>query len=160
MSQEYANNRITKADLKSREREIRKTPKEKRLGKFHAYRHYGALRHSQEEGYHHLYLTGIVDGRTKKTCTCGLVIYMDEQYEQFIPSEELKLDPVQMVDGHRRLPDCEGRTIALIVTSNLDESRGKFIQDAYCQGCLEVVKAVSGKEADAFVERHNSTCLK
>ena len=160
MTPEYANNHITKADLKSRERDIRKTPKEKRLGKFHAYRHYGQLRHSQQDGFHHLYLTGVIEGRTKKSCTCGLVIYMDEENETFIPKVGLDLDPVQMVGGHRRLPDCEGRTVALIVGSDLIEKGSKYTWDAYCQGCLEVVKAVSGKEADAFVERHNTSCLK
>ena len=76
------------------------------------------------------------------------------------PNEDLKLEPLVLVSGHRNLPSCEGETVALIVAFVFEKALNDYLWTAFCQRCGVVLRKVRDTEAKAFVEAHNETCKK
>ena len=89
-----------------------------------------------------------------------MYVFEGDVPSQNLPKWDFQLDSVQAASGHRRLPECEGKVIALIVGFTWVEEAGIYIWRAYCQECFEFIADVSGNDADAFVESHNKSCLK
>jgi hypothetical protein len=160
MPNEYVDNRVTQADIKSRERAIQRAPKNQKLGRWYAYRHYAQLDYEQGQGFHHRYLVGHVDERVKEHCTCGLIIDQSEEQLLAQPRVDLQLELVQLVRGHRNLPSCKGSTLALIVRQRWIEETDERKWTAYCQECSEVIHEVPLTLAQNFVKEHNANCLK
>jgi hypothetical protein len=126
-------------------------------GSWRMFLHYAQLRREQQQGYHFQYLTN-QDG---VVCTCGLVIGGgDELLPLFYPNEDLGLEPMQMLGGHRKLPEYEGTSVALIVNYRYVMEVNDYVWTAYCQVCGKFVRKVRQVEATSFVEGHNSTCQK
>jgi hypothetical protein len=82
----------------------------------------------------------------------------DELLPLFYPSDDLHLEPMQMVAGHRNLPSCEGETVALIVGFRFDWVINDYLWTAYCQICGKSVVEVANAAAKEFVADHNRTC--
>ena len=157
MPKEYEDNRVTDAEVAKRRRDLSKAPSERKVGRWYALRHYSQLQREQNQGYHHGYLRG--EGSLH--CTCGLVIKESDEFLVLnYPNEELKLEPLVLVSGHRNLPSCEGETVALIVAFVFEKALNDYLWTAFCQRCGVVLRKVRDTEAKAFVEAHNETCKK
>ena len=150
----YRDNKVEEAEVKVLRQELEDAPVERKIGRWGAYRHSAQLRREQNQGYHWHYLSssGVM------VCTCGLEVSKDEVLELHHPEVNLKLQPLQMVAGHRNLPSCEGVTVALIVNFRFDWEIGDYLWTAYCQVCGKSVVEIRNDEAKAFVEGHNQSC--
>ena len=157
MPNEYEDNRVTDAEVAKRRRDLSKAPSERKVGRWYALRHYSQLQREQNQGYHHGYLRG----ERGLHCTCGLVIKESDEFLVLnYPNEDLKLEPLVLVSGHRNLPSCEGETVALIVGFVFEKALNDYLWTAFCQTCGLVLRKARDTEAKAFVEVHNETCKK
>ena len=154
---EYEDNRVSDREVAKRKRELQAAPSERKVGRWYALRHYSQLQREQNQGYHHGYLRG--EGGLH--CTCGLVIKESDEFLVLnYPNEDLKLEPLVLVSGHRNLPSCEGETVALIVGFVFEKALNDYLWTAFCQTCGVVLRKARDTEAKAFVEAHNETCKK
>ena len=153
MSQ-YRDNKVEEVEVKVLRQELEDAPVERKIGRWGAYRHSAQLYREQNQGYHHHYSNDAAG----PICTCGLQLVGDDLVPLLYPNEDLKLQPLQMVAGHRNLPSCEGVTVALIVNFRFDWEIGDYLWTAYCQVCGKSVVEIRNDEAKAFVEGHNQSC--
>ena len=152
----YRNNKVEESEVIALRQELKDAPAERKMGRWGAYRHSAQLFREQNQGYHFHYLSS----SKVMVCTCGLALEGDELLALHYPNEDLNLQPMQMVAGHRNLPSCEGLTVALIVSFRFEESVNDYLWTAYCQVCGKSVVELSNVDAKAFVESHNNTCQK
>ena len=153
MSQ-YRDNKVSQDQVRALRKDLDDAPVERKIGRWGAYRHSSTLYRHQNQGYHHHYLN--FDG--VPVCTCGLQIVGDELVALHYPNENLDLQPLQMVEGHRNLPECEGVTVALIVKFRFDWGLNDYLWTAYCQVCGTSVVEVTNAAAKEFVAEHNQSC--
>jgi len=153
MSQ-YRDNKVEESEVIELLQELEDAPVERKIGRWGAYRHYAQLYREQIQGYHHHYET--FDGMA--VCTCGLEIGGDELLPLFYPNDDLELEPMQLVAGHRNLPSCKGVTVALIVRFRFVPDLNDYLWTAFCQVCGISVAELPHEEATAFVEGHNQSC--
>jgi hypothetical protein len=159
MTREYDDNKVTSAEVEGKRKAVSRAPKEKKLGKFYAYRSAGALERDQAAGYHWGYLTG----EGKVYCTCGLILDSHDNeniLKMAYPSIDLKVGPIVFVRGHRKLPSQDGLAIALIAELSLINQGSTYVATAFCQGCGEVVEKEPLLVAQEFVSTHDSSCAK
>lgn len=141
--------------LKSLEENLKKAPKEKKIGRWYAKRHCSQLSRDRKQGYHWLYLSG--PGSIH--CTCGLVVRCEGTGIEVIDGpRELKLDEIQRVRGHRNLPSGRGETVALIVNFVMDWSLKDYLWDVFCQECSSFELKKILLDAQVFVKEHNRRC--
>jgi hypothetical protein len=153
MSQ-YRDNKVSESEVVELRQELEDAPVERKIGRWGAYRDYAQLYREQNQGYHLHYLS--VAGAA--ICTCGLEISGDELLPLHYPNEDLSLQPMQMVAGHRNLPSCEGETVALIVRFRFDWELNDYLWTAYCQVCGKSVVELPNAAAKEFVAEHNRSC--
>jgi len=153
MSQ-YRDNKVSESEVFKLRQELEDAPVERKIGRWGAYRHHAQLHREQNQGYHFRYLS---TGATV-ICTCGLEIGGDEFLPLFYPNDNLRLEPMQMVAGHRNLPSCEGETVALIVGFRFDWGIHDYLWTAYCQVCGKSIVELVNAAAKEFVADHNRTC--
>jgi hypothetical protein len=159
MTREYDDNKVTPGEVESKCKAVSRAPREKKLGKFYAYRSAGALERDQAAGYHWGYLTG----EGKVYCTCGLILDSNDNetiLEMAYPSIDLEVSPIVFVRGHRKLPVQDGPTIALIVKLLLINQGSTYVATAFCQGCGDVLEEQALSVAQEFVSNHDSSCAK
>jgi|GEM_PF-2006848 len=157
MTREYDDNKVTPGEVESKRKAVSRAPREKKLGKFYAYRSTGALERDQAAGYHWGYLTG----EGKVYCTCGLILDSNDNetiLEMAYPSLPLQVGPIVFVKGHRKLPSQDGLATALIVGLSLINHGSAYIAAALCQGCGEVIQEAAHATARKFVEVHEASC--
>ncbi len=157
MTREYDDNKVTPGEVESKRKAVSRAPREKKLGKFYAYRSTGALERDQAAGYHWGYLTG----EGKVYCTCGLILDSNDNetiLEMAYPSLPLRVGPIVFVKGHRKLPSQEELATALIVGLSLINHGSGYIASAFCQGCGEVIQEAPHATARKFVEAHEASC--
>lgn len=152
----YQDNKVEEAEVEELHQELEDAPNERKIGRWGAYRHYAQLLREQNQGYHHHY-TNETDG---PICTCGFQLVGDDLIPLHYPNEDLQLEPMQLVGGHRNLPSCEGVTVALIVKFRFDWGIGDYLWTAYCQVCGKSEVEIRDDAAKAFVEDHNKSCQK
>ena len=150
----YRNNKVTPDQVIALRQELEAAPTNRKIGRWGAYRHSAQLYRNQNQGYHHHYLN--VDDAP--VCTCGLQIIGDDLVALHYPDEDLDLQPLQMVAGHRRLPECKGVSVALIVKFRFEGSINDYLWTAYCQVCGKSLVEVPNPQAKEFVEEHNESC--
>lgn len=153
MSQ-YRDNKVEKSEVDALRQELKYASDERRYGRWGAYRHSRQLYREQNQGYHKHYMN--FDGAA--VCTCGLEVSGDELLPLYYPNDDLDLEPMALIAGHRNLPSCEGITVALIAKFRFDEGLNAYLWTAYCQVCGKSVVEVSNEDAKSFVEMHNQTC--
>ncbi len=146
---------ISSRALKALKRDFDKAPKENKIGRWYAKRHYSQLNRERKQGYHWLYLSG--PGAIH--CTCGLVVTEagSGAEEVYVPSE-LMLDSIQRVRGHRNLPSGCGETVALIVNFVMDWDVKDYLWDVFCQECSSFELKKLLLDARSFVKEHNRKC--
>ena len=153
MSQ-YRDTKVEDSEVTALQRELEEVPNESKIWKWMAFRHSAQLYWAQNQGYHH-HFTNFAGAAV---CTCGLEIGGDELLPLFYPNDDLDLQPLQLVAGHRNLPSCEGVTVALIVKLCFDRGLGENLWTAYCQVCGKSVLDLTIANAVTFVEGHNQSC--
>jgi len=159
MTREYDDNKVTTGEVESKRKAVSRAPREKKLGKFYAYRSAGALERDQAAGYHWGYLTG----EGKVYCTCGLILDSNDNetiLEMAYPSINLEVGPIVFVRGHRKLPAQDAMATALIVKLSLINQGSTYVATAFCQGCGDVVEEKPLSVAQEFVSNHDSSCAK
>jgi hypothetical protein len=156
---EYEENVVTEAEVQKLHRTFQRATRERKIGRWYAYRSYAALARAQAAGYHWGYQCSSLETGSIVRCTCGITIEKSEvNQDPVITDLGLQLSQIQQVRGHRTLPSQEEEAVALIVGMNYQLDGSPTRSDAYCQQCLDVVQAVVHAEAQAFVERHNRSC--
>jgi hypothetical protein len=153
MSQ-YRDNKVEESEVTALRKELKDAPVERKLGRWGAYRHSAQLYREQHQAYHHHY----ANYAEVAICTCGLEIGGDELLPLFYPNDDLDLQPMQLVAGHRNLPSCEGVTVALIVRFRFVPELNDYLWTAFCQVCGKSVFELPHGEALEFVDRHNQSC--
>ena len=156
----------TLAELKALQKQA---PMKGKYPRYLQWLYYANLNRWQKQGYHFSY----EDFNGSLSCTCGLTLHsadavVEEDVVQmpaeFVSTliadkfEELDLDHVQYVKGHRRLPTCADNAVALIIKFKWHDSTGKYLWNAICQECGEQQIQVLAGAAKAFVRAHNKNC--
>ena len=146
---------VSSRALKALKNEFDEAPKEKKIGRWYAKRHYSQLSRERQQGYHWLYLSG--PGAIH--CTCGLVVKEEGAGAELaeIP-EVLKLDEIQRIRGHRNLPSGRGEAVALIVNFVMDWEVKDYLWDVFCQECSSFELKKLLLDAKEFVKEHNRKC--
>lgn len=153
----YENNRVSESQVIEAHKRVETDPKNpKNFGRFKTYLALANLHSWQLQGYHWNYAS--VEGN--KLCTCGLLIMGHENRSKipFKTSSYISLDEVQSHSGHRNLPSCRGRAVALIVNVEYEEKIRKSLSSAICQNCEFYIESVGFEEAQSFVTKHNKSC--
>lgn len=128
--------------------------------------YYGNLRRRQLQGLHEL-VEEVFSSTGFRTlhCICGLYFQDSKPRETELISREvqimaqdLNLDEIQKVRGHRSLEDFKSITFALLIKFLWEPKIGDYLWTAFCQECGESIKLVINSEARAFVAAHDKTC--
>lgn len=156
---EYKKNVVTDEEVEARHRDLDNASKERKLGRFFAWRHYASLQRDQERGYHWGYLViGSPDGNSVQ-CTCGILIPQgEEKGSRSEPEIHGRLSPIQRARGHRRLPSQRGEVVAIVFELVFEMEKNRHIGSGFCQECEAMLVGQPIGEVQAFVEHHNSTC--
>ena len=128
--------------------------------------YYGNLRRRQLQGLHEIVMQGYSNtGAREFHCICGMYFQDSDLVEtDVIPQEvqiktqDLKIDEIQRVRGHRSLEDFKSITVAILVNFLWEPKIGDYLWIAFCQECGESIKLVINSKAKAFVATHNQSC--
>ena len=138
--------------------DLEKSPK--KYYKYKTWLHYANLQSWQQQGWHWGYVNN--SGR-EYHCTCGLVAPIGGESDLSPANVDrlnaLKLDEVQRITGHRRLPNFDELVVAIFIDFSWDESTGIYFWSAICQKCGEYVINEEPNLASSFVDSHNRGCV-
>ena len=165
MSIGYEDVQVTKEYLQ----ELQQVKKAEGWGAYAQFRtrlYYGNLRRRQLQGLHEIVEAGYsTTGARELHCICGLYFEDSGPIETEILSREvqrktqdLELDGIQQVRGHRSLEDFKSITVALLVKFLWEPKIGDYLWTAFCQECGESINLVINSEAKDFVATHNQSC--
>jgi len=160
----YDDVQVTEAELE----ELRQLKKAEGWGAYAQFKtrlYYGNLRRRQLQGLHEILKVHSSNGARTIHCICGLYFQDLDSGEAEIISrevqnktEELQLDEIQQVRGHRSLEDFKSITVALLVNFFWEPKIGDYLWTSFCQECGESIKLVINSEAKAFVANHDQSC--
>jgi len=152
----YSNVLVSDAMLSRLESEMNAAEGMARYGRYKNWLHYANLRRWQDQGWHFHYLSS--GSERHAYCTCGLAVGVDDNPE-VVGLDVLKLDVVQSARGHRNLPSLKGVCEAFIFEYEFIREKDSYYFRAVCQACRSYTELLPGAEADAFVDRHNQSCM-
>ena len=156
---EYTSNKVTDEKVSALYHDLRSAPKERKLGRYFAWRHTASLQRDQERGYHWGYLIiGSPEGN-KVQCTCGITI---PQVEQKVDWSEPKitgiLSPIQRTRAHRNLPDQKDEVVAIIFEFVYRTEANRHFASGYCQECGTTMIDEELSVVRVFINQHNEEC--